>query len=130
EAEADRLITDIDGRCKKMLKTQLAVQKGIKDLHRAIEASADKKPRFVDYQAALNLADRMKQSVKEANTILEIIEKDGTAKAFPEAFEQMRDDMKRVRAQLEKGDFGKATQEDQDDIVVQLQEMIESLNKT
>src|SRR5579862_9749011 len=128
EEQIEGVLNGLEKSFMKMLKTQIAVQKGIKDLHITIDGTTEKTPQFRDYQAALNLASSVKQSIKEANRITEMLEKDG-AIAFPEVFVQLRDDMKKVQSRLERCDVGPATQALQEDIVETLREMIGALTK-
>lgn len=126
EEKPEKLLTNLENGCKKLVKTQITIQNGIKNLHKVIEATAHKKPQPKDRQAALKLADSVKESVKEVDKLIEMLHKDA-AVAFPEVFQQLRDDMIKVKNRLEKCDVGAATRELQQDIVDTLREMTEAL---
>ena len=65
----------------------------------------------------------------EATKTLTLLREEGTAVAFPEAVEQMRDDMTLVVGRLERVEVGELTQSVEQDIIEALKEMIESLQK-
>jgi len=96
-------------------------------LHQAIQGTPDKKPRPEDRQAALKLVARQQEIISEVSKILAILDKEGAAMAFPEVFQQLRDDMKRVQQRLEKCDVNTATRLIEEDILDTLQEMIKAL---
>ena len=54
---------------------------------------------------------------------------DGSAVAFPEAVEQMRDDMRQIVERLAQAKVGRVTQSIEEDILAALKEMIEALKK-
>ena len=54
---------------------------------------------------------------------------EGTAVAFPEAVEMMRDDMRQAVKRLERTDVGEITQSIERDIIDALEEMIDALQK-
>jgi hypothetical protein len=128
EEKANTLLTDLLARCKKMHQQQVALNDKIKSLHAAIECHPDKKPRAQDRQAALKLASDAKVLVTAAADIVNTLEADGTAVAFPESFQQLRKDIKHVQNRLEEFKVGRQTQAIGADIAVQLKEMTEALN--
>jgi hypothetical protein len=67
--------------------------------------------------------------VLEANKAIGILEAEGTAVAFPQMFEQVRDDAKNVARRLSKADVGTVTQVIEQDIIAALKDMIEALKK-
>jgi len=129
EEKVEILLTDLQKRCKKMLDLKITVHKATKSLHKTVEGTSDKKPRPEDRKAALKLADDIKKIIAEVNAAVAILEKEGSAVAFPEVFRQVRDDMKIVQTRLEKCDLGKKTQELQQDIIDTLREMTAALEK-
>ena len=58
-----------------------------------------------------------------------MLEAEGSAVAFPEVFQQVREDMKHVQRRLEVTDVGAVTQAIEKDIIDTLKEMIEALKK-
>ena len=65
----------------------------------------------------------------EARKAIEILEAEGSAVAFPEVFQQVRDDMIHVQRRLGVSDVGAVTQTIEQDIIDSLKEMIEALKK-
>ncbi len=65
----------------------------------------------------------------EADSALALLREEGSAVAFPEAVEQMREDMDQVVVRLGQADVGDMTQSIEEDIIAALEEMIESLQK-
>ena len=128
QEQTERPLSHLEKRCNKMLKAQVAVQKGMNELHQAIEKTADKKPRLKDRRAALKLARRVEESVKETTRLTKVLEKDA-AVAFPEVFRELQKDLKLVQSRLEKCDVGPATQAVQKDIIETLRDMTRALKK-
>ena len=58
-----------------------------------------------------------------------MLEAEGSAVAFPEVFQQVREDMKHVQRRLEIADVADVTQAVEKDIIESLKEMIEALKK-
>lgn len=129
EEELERLLGALKNRCEKMLAMQIAVYHGTEGLYKVIEASAEKKPRREDQQGSLKLSDNEKDIVSEATKAIEMLEAEGSAVAFPEVFQQVREDMKHVQRRLEITDVGIVTQAIEKDIIDSLKEMIEALKK-
>ncbi|MFO0866338.1 MAG: hypothetical protein U0744_17125 [Gemmataceae bacterium] len=80
-------------------------------------------------QDALRLSDREGEIVLEASKAIEMLEAEGSAVAFPEVFQQVREDMKSVQRRLGTADVGNLTQEIEKDIIASLKEMIDALKK-
>ena len=129
EEEAEKLLTSLEARCKKMLALQVTVLNGTRNLHNVIEENGAKKPLPEDRKAALNLAAKMAELINEATRAIDILEAEGSAVAFPEVFKQVRDDMLKVRARLEQCDVGNDTQALAEDIVETFREMTQALVK-
>ena len=60
---------------------------------------------------------------------IQILEAEGTAVAFPQMFEQVRDDAQNVVRRLAKADVAAVTQVIEQDIIAALKDMIEALKK-
>jgi len=58
-----------------------------------------------------------------------MLEAEGTAVAFPEVFQQVREDMKIVQRRLELADVAPVTQAIEQDIIDTLKEMVDALKK-
>jgi len=67
--------------------------------------------------------------VLEASKAIEMLEAEGSAVAFPEVFQQIREDMKHVQRRLDITDVGQVTQAIEKDIIDTLKEMIDALKK-
>lgn len=129
EEELERVLASLQGRCEKMLRMQKAVLAGTVGLFQVVEGSTDKKPNRDNQQSSLKLSDQEQDIVVEATRAIEMLESEGSAAAFPEVFQQLRDDMKHVRRRLEVTDIGVVTQAIETDIVDTLQEMVDALKK-
>lgn len=129
EEELERLLAALEARCRRMLDMQVAVLHGTEQVHKAIEAQPDKKPARENQQASLKLSDDEKDIVLEASKAIEMLESEGSAVAFPEVFQQIREDMKHVQRRLGVVDAGTVTQAIERDIIDTLKEMIEALKK-
>ena len=129
EEELERLLAALQARCEKMLAMQIQVQTGTDGVFRLAEATADKKPSRQNQQDSLKLSDSEKDIVTEANKAIEMLEAEGSAVAFPEVFQQVRQDMMHVQRRLEVTDVGVVTQAIEKDIIDTLKEMIEALKK-
>ena len=124
-----RPLTALEDYCRKLLVRQTAIYNGTKALHRATAGTAGKKPRPVDRQAALRLSDSVKALIKETTKAIDLLEAEGSAVAFLEVFQALREDMKRVQQRLEMRNVGAATLAIEQDILDTLKEMITSLRK-
>jgi phage-related protein len=127
EEETERPIDNLKGRCQKMLDMQIAVHDGTKALHKVIEDTPDNKPRPEDEKTLLKLADNEKEIITEATKIVEMLEADKVAIAFPEFFRELRKDMESVHDLLKKGDVGADTEAIEKEIIQDLREIINSL---
>jgi hypothetical protein len=129
EEEIERLLAKLEQRCRYMLAIQIEVYDGTVRVDKAIGTNPDKKASRSEEQRALQLSDREEVIVVEANKAIQLLEAEGTAVAFPQMFEQVRDDAKNVARRLGKADVGTVTQVIEQDIIAALKEMIEALKK-
>ena len=129
EEELERILASLLQRCEKMLAMQTQVLTGTETVFKAIAANKDGKPARADQQQSLKLSDQEKDIVTEANKALEILRAEGSAVAFTEVFDQLRQDMKIVQRRLGVVDPGKVTQSIETDIIDTLKEMIAALKK-
>ena len=123
------VLAALQARCEKMLIMQQQVLLGTKDTHAAIMKNSDKKPSHDNKVESLNLANKEKDIVQEANKCIDILEGEGSAVAFPEVFQQIRQDMIHVQKRLEIIDPHQTTQDIEQDIIDTLKEMIAALKK-
>ena len=82
---------------------------GTEDVHKAVTKNDDKKPNQLNKKEALKLSDQEKLIVAEANKCIDILEAEGSAVAFPEVFQQVRQDMIHVQKRLELSDVADVT---------------------
>ena len=129
EEEIERVLAALKARCEKMLVMQTQVLAGTIDTDLAIKKNVDKKASFTDKRASLKLADNEKDIVQEVNKCIDILESEGSAVAFPEVFQQLRQDMIHVQKRLEQTDVHDLTQNIEKDIIVTLKEMIDALTE-
>ncbi len=129
EEEIERVLAALQARCEKMLMMQQQVLVGTEDLDRVINKNSDKKPDRQNKTVGLKLSDQEKDIVQEANKCIDILEAEGSAVAFPEVFQQIRQDMIHVHKRLELTDSGALTQNIERDIIENLKEMIDALKK-
>jgi hypothetical protein len=129
EEELERLLANLQARCERMLVMQIRVLDGTQSVAAAIEANADKKANRFNQKDSLKLSDDEKEIVGEATKAIEMLEAEGSAVAFPEVFQQVREDMKHVQRRLGVVDTGVVTQGIERDIIETLKEMIDALKK-
>ena len=129
EEEMQRMLAALQARCERMLSMQIAIYEGTKRLNETIQGHPDKHAERIDEQKSLQLSDKEQTIVKEANAAIAVLEAEGSAVAFPEAFIQVRDDATHVTRRLGKVDVGTVTQVIEQDIISSLKDMIEALKK-
>ena len=125
EEERERLLQALEARFQKMLAMQLLVYDGTVRLDKS--PKADRSARHA--AQSVKLARQEEEIAVEATKALALLGEEGSAVAFPEAVQQMRDDMRVVVGQLERSDVGELTQQIEKDIIEALEEMIEALQK-
>ena len=129
EEELERLLAQLEARCRKMLEMQEQVLAGTEQTYKAVLTYSDKKPGRPEQLKALGLSDNEKDIIIEANKAIQMLEEEGSAVAFPEVFQQVREDMKHVQRRLEIADTAEVTQAVEKDIIASLREMIDALKK-
>jgi len=129
EEEQLRVLADLQRRCEKMLAMQEAVYRDTVKLDQRVQANPDKKPTREEEILSGVLSRREDEIVAEADRAIALIQAEGSAVAFAEVFQQLRQDMARVSTRLYKTDPGAETQAIEQDIIETLKEMIEALKK-
>ncbi|NQU21350.1 MAG: hypothetical protein HQ567_08715 [Candidatus Nealsonbacteria bacterium] len=120
-----RMLAMLEARFREMLILQQVIYDGTLRL--------DKVP--VAERSHNDEIESRRLSVKETDLVVKcdkallLLREDGTAVAFPEAVEQMREDMQQVVYRLAQFKVGKTTQIIEEDILAALKEMIEALKK-
>ena len=125
EKEIERMLVMLEARFQKMLQMQNEVYEGTVRLNKAPE---DRRTHNHEIEAG-HLSGKQSQIVIEADKALLLLRDDGSAAAFIEAAEQMRDDMQQVVGRLARISLGPMTQSIEEDIIAALKEMIEALKK-
>jgi len=125
EEERDRFLAMLEARFQRMLAMQLIVYDGTVKLDKTPEA--DRSSRHA--ARSLQLARQEEEIAIEATKAITLLREEGTARAFPEAVEQMRDDMRIVVTRLERTDVAELTQTIEREIIDALEEMIDALQK-
>jgi hypothetical protein len=125
EEELERTLTQLAARFRKMLEWQNAVYEGTVRIDRVPPAQRD----HDDEIEAARLSRQETQIVHEADKALLLLREDGTSVAFPEAVEQMRDDMQQVTERLAAVKVDAITQGLEQDIITALEETIAALEK-
>src|SRR5208283_1976531 len=129
QEEIERLLAQLQARCEYMLQLQKEVYEGTVQVDRTVGEHPDKKPARADEQKSLQLADRETLIIQEATKAIQLLEAEGSAVAFAEVFQQVREDMKKVHKLLNRTDVGIFTQSIEKDIIQTLEEMVEALKK-
>jgi hypothetical protein len=129
EEELERLLAALQVRCERMLAIQIEVYESTVRVEKAIGQNPDKKASRTEEQRSLQLADRESEITRQAASALQLLEAEGSAVAFVEAFLQVRDDSQHVTRRLGKADVAAVTQTIEQDIIATLKEMVEALKK-
>ena len=125
EEERERFLAALEARFQEMLKRQVAINNDTVLLDKI--PAAERAERHTT--KAIQLSRQESELALDAEKALALLREEGTAVAFPEAVEQMRDDMRLVVGRLERVDAGELTQAIEEDIVDALKEMILALQK-
>lgn len=129
EEELERLLAQLQARCEKMLAMQIRVYNETKAIFEVVEGRPGKKSEREDQGRSLAQSREEGEIVKEASKAIELLEAEGSAVAFPEVFQQVREDMRIVQRRLEITDVGVVTQGIESDIIDTLREMVDALKK-
>jgi hypothetical protein len=125
EEEIERTLAQLESRFRKMLAMQIAVYDDTKQLAKVPAANRNKS---FDIQASKqSLAER--RIVEEADRTILLLLEEGSSVAFPEATQQMRNDMEDVAERLAESKIGEMTIGLEEDIINSLEEMIAALQQ-
>jgi hypothetical protein len=125
EEEVERMLAQLESRFRKMLEMQVQVHAGTLRIDRVPESARSRD----DEIEALRLSRKEKQIADECDKAILLMREEGSATAFPEAAEQMREDMLQVMHRLERANVGTVTQDTELEIIRALEEMIAALQK-
>lgn len=125
EEEREMMLAALEARFREMLAKQLMVYNGTVNLHNVPEKERSGRHR----SKAEELARLEEEIAIDAAKALTLLREEGSSVAFPEAVEQIHDDMLTVARALEQAKVGDLTQGIERDIIEALEEMIEALQK-
>lgn len=116
QEEKDLYLTMLEARLQKMLRAQLRINTETTRLDKVDKAARGSQTAALSKDEGANALD--------ADKTLNLLKEEGSSVAFPEAVEQMRDNMRLVTGRLEKSDTGETTQLIEMMIVEGLEEML------
>ena len=119
------MLAMLEARFRKMLQMQQEVYEGTLRLDKVPSAERTHNHEI----ESSRLSGKQSQIVVEVDKALLVLREDGSAIAFPEAVEQIREDMQQVVQRLAQTKVGQVTQNIEEDIITALQEMIDALKK-
>jgi hypothetical protein len=125
EEELERTLTQLAARFRKMLESQIQIYEGTVKLNAVPTA---KRAHDEEIEAA-RLSRQELEIVQESDKALLLLREEGSSVAFPEAVEQMRDDMRLVAEWLAAAKVGTITQGVEAEIITALEELIAALEK-
>ncbi len=125
EEERAMVLAALEARFRDMLLKQEAVNNGTLGIHAVPVDKRSDRHRNRSVELARN-EDEISLLAAKALTLLK---EEGSSVAFPEAVEQIREDMLTVARRLERVDVGEITQNIEADIVESLREILEALQK-
>ncbi len=125
EEEKELVLAQMESRFRDMLIKQEAVNNATLAIHAvAVDNRTDR-----HRNRAVELARNEEEISLLAAKALTLLKEEGSSIAFPEAVEQIREDMLTVARRLERVEVGEITQNIEQDIVESLKEIIEALQK-
>ncbi len=125
EEEVERMLAQLEARFRKMLELQVQVYTGTLRLDKVPESGRDR-----DHEIeATRLSRKEQQIADDCDKAIALLKEEGSAVAFPEAAEQMHEDMLQTVHRLERANVGEITQGIELDIIKALEEMIAALQK-
>jgi len=125
EEEREQLLTKLEDRFQQMLAVQLLIYDNTVALGKVPEGELESR----QLSKAKDLSRKEAELVVEAEKALALLKDEGSSIAFPEAVEQMRDDMRTVVGRLDVAKVDELTQGIEEDIIEALEEMIEALQR-
>ena len=125
EEERELVLTKLEARFRDMLQRQETVNNATLAIHAVPVDSRTDRHR----NRAVELARSEDEISILAAKALTLLKEEGSSIAFPEAVEQIRDDMLTIVKRLDQADVGEITQNIEQDLVEGLKELIEALQK-
>jgi hypothetical protein len=125
EEELEQMLAQLEARFRKMLDLQIQVYK----VTVGMENQPDEE-RGRDFEvSAIKLSQREKSIVEECDKAIILLKEEGSAVAFTESAELMREDMLQVVQRLERANTSVITQGLELDVIKALEEMVAALQK-
>jgi len=125
EEEMQRTLAMLEQRFRKMLAAQIDVYEATQRLD---SVPLEQRTRNDEIEAGRQ-SRREASIADDARRALELLKQDGTAVAFPEAVEQLIEDMDQTTTWLGEAKVGELTQAMEQDIIAALEEMLAALEK-
>ena len=125
EEEREMVLAQLEARFRDMLQKQETVNNATLAIHAVPVDNRTDRHR----NRSVELARNEEEISLLAAKALTLLKEEGSSVAFPEAVEQIRDDMLTVARRLERVDVAEITQNIEEDIVEGLREIIEALQK-
>ena len=125
EEEKQMVLAALEARFRDMLLRQEAVNNGTLGIAAVPQDKRSDRHR----NRAVELARNEDEISLLAAKALTLLKEEGSSVAFPEAVEQIRDDMLTVARRLERADVAEITQNIEADIVESLKEILEAMQK-
>jgi hypothetical protein len=125
EEEIARILAMLEARFRKMLQMEEEVYEGTVRLDKVPSVERTHNHEI----EASRLSGKQSQIVVEVDKAALVLREEGSAVAFPEAIEQMRDDMQQVVSRLAQTKVDKMTQGIEEDVIAALKDMIAALKK-
>jgi hypothetical protein len=129
EQELEKLLANLEARVNKMLQMQIEVLAATTSIDAQVLKNPDKKPAKPDFQNAQKQEDKEAEIIGEADKAIALLKNEGSAVAFPAVFEEVRQDMMRVKERLHDANVGADTQAIEKDIIEILTQMRDALKK-
>ncbi len=126
EEELERTLTQLVARFRRMLEMQTAIYDGTVNVDKT---PAEQRTHDHEIESA-RLSREELQIVHEVDKALSLLHEEGSSVAFPEAVDQMRDDMQQVAERLAAVKVDQLTQGIEKDIMAALEETITALDKS
>ncbi len=125
EEEVERALALLEARFRKMLQMEMEVHEGTVRVDRVKPEDRTHN----DEIEAGRLSRQQRAILDELTGAETLLREDGTSVAFPEAVQELREDMEQVAARLAEGKVDQLTQLTEQDIIAALEEMIAAFQK-
>ena len=125
EEERELLLAALEARFQKMLAAQLLIYNSTVNLSGTPAEQWSSR----HFGRSRELANQEDELVREADKALNVLREEGSSVAFPEAVEQLREDMRAVAGRLARNEVGELTQAIEQDIIEALEELIDALQR-